>query len=144
IRGIDEMMDLPRASVLLVDRRDLDREHETDGIAAGCGQPRSDFGLDVRAQAVQPRLGRDQLLLQLGKPGRMHAVAGGDNGKALAGTPEGEVLEIEIAAGGARVSGMDMQVCVKRHFSLPRLSAMRGAGRHYKMRHRFGAKSACG
>ena len=115
IRRVDQVVDLPRLVALLVDGRDLDLEHEAHRRAAGRRQGRGDTLLDVLPQAEQARLGRDELLLQLGRPGRMAEVAGADEADALARRPLGEVLEIEVAAGRARIFRMDVQVGVEAH-----------------------------
>ena len=80
-------------------------------------------------QAEQAGLGRHELLLELGAPGRMGEVAGGDHADALAGGPGGEVLEIEIAAGRARIFRVDVQVRVEAHPRRAFLSAPRGRER---------------
>ena len=67
------------------------------------------------AQAEQARLGRHELVFQLGAPGRMGEIAGPDHADALAGGPCGQMFEIEIAAGRARIFRVDVQVGVKAH-----------------------------
>src|SRR5262249_19780389 len=56
-----------------------------------------------------------ELVLDLRKPHRMHAIPGADDRDALAGRPPGEILKVEVAAGGARIFGMNMQVGMKFH-----------------------------
>ena len=45
----------------------------------------------------------------------MHAIPGADHGDALAGRPPGEMLEVEVAAGGPRIFGVHMQIGMKFH-----------------------------
>jgi hypothetical protein len=94
-------MDFAGAVALLVDRRDFDLEHEPHRRTARRRQRLRHRLLDVVAQAIEAGLGGDQLVLELGAPGRMREVAGGDHADALAAGPGGEMLEIEIAAGRA-------------------------------------------
>ena len=62
----------------------------------------------------------NELVAELGAPSRMGKVAGRDHPDTLAARPGGEVLEIEIPAGGARVFRVDVQVRVEGH-PMPRL-----------------------
>ena len=79
------------------------------------GKPLSDRLLDLGAQAEQARLRRHELILQLGAPGRMGEIAGRDHADAFAGGPCGQMFEVEIAAGRARIFGVDVQIGVKVH-----------------------------
>ncbi len=109
------MVDLTGAIALLVDGGDLHLQHEADRRAARRGQrPRHRLG-DVVAQAKQPGLGGNQFRLQLGAPGRMGEVAGGDHADALAAGPGREMLQIEVAAGRPRIFGMNVQVGMEAH-----------------------------
>jgi hypothetical protein len=54
----------------------------------------------------------------------MGEVAGADYGDPFATGPGGEMLKIEVAAGGAGIFGMDVQVRVEAH-AMPR---QRGSG----------------
>ena len=101
IGRIDQVMDFAGTVALLVDGRDFHLEHEPHRRAARRRQRLRHRLLDVVAQAVEAGLGGDQLLLELGAPGGMGEVAGGDDTDALAAGPCGEMLEIEIAAGRA-------------------------------------------
>ena len=85
------------------------------GVRHAGGKRRGDALLDIRAQAEQPGLGRDELLLQLGRPGRVAEVAGADDADALARRPPGQVLEIEVPAGRAGIFRMHVQVGVEAH-----------------------------
>ena len=85
------------------------------GAAACRRQLLGDRLFDVGHETEQPGLGGNELLLQLGRPGRMGEVAGGDHADALAAGPIGEMFEVEIAAGRARVFGVDVQVRVEAH-----------------------------
>src|SRR5690606_4309185 len=72
-------------------------------------------GGEVVAQAEQPVLGRHELLLQLGEPGGVREVPRADHRDALELRPAREVLEVEVAAGGARVLRVDVQVGDEGH-----------------------------
>ena len=120
IGRIDQMVDFAGALALLVDRRNLDLEHEPHRGAAWCRQRRHHGLLDVVAQAKEPRLGSNELVAELGAPSRMGKVAGRHHPDTLAARPGGEVLEIEIPAGGSRVFRVDVQVRVEGH-PMPRL-----------------------
>ena len=98
---IDQVMDFAGAVALLVDGGDFHLEHEPHRRAARRRQRLRHRLLDVVAQAIEAGLGRNQLLLELGAPGGMGEVAGGDHADALAAGPGGEMLKIEVAAGGA-------------------------------------------
>jgi hypothetical protein len=98
---VDQVMDFAGAVALLVDGRYLDLEHEPHVRAAGRRQRLRHRLLDVVAQAKQAGLGGNELVLELGAPGRMGEVAGADHADALAAGPGGEMLKIEIATGGA-------------------------------------------
>jgi hypothetical protein len=113
IRRIDQVMNLPRLVALLVDRGNLHREHEAHRRAACRRYRLRDRLLDLGAQAEQAGLGRNELVLQLGAPDRMAKVAGADHGNTLARRPGRQMLEIEIAAGGARIFRVHVQVGVK-------------------------------
>src|SRR5262249_57539406 len=67
------------------------------------------------AQAIEAGLSGNELLLELGAPGRMGEVAGGDHADALAARPGGEMLEIEIPARRPRVFRLVVQVRVEAH-----------------------------
>ena len=60
-------------------------------------------------------LGRNELLLQFGRPGRVGEVAGRDHADALEAGPIGEMFEVEIPTGRARVFGVDVEVGVEAH-----------------------------
>jgi hypothetical protein len=104
-------------------------------------RPLGDSLLDLGSQAKQARLGRHQFLLELGAPRRMGEVAGRDDSEALAHRPRREMFEVEIAAGGARIFRVDVQVGVKAHGG----SAFPFAGGEAKLRvHLIRRKTACG
>jgi hypothetical protein len=99
--------------------------------------------LDLGSQTKQARLRRHQFLLELGTPRRMGEVAGRHDRDALARRPRGQMFEIEVAAGGARIFRVDVQVGVKAHggSALP----LCGRGRKAKLRvHLIRRKTACG
>src|SRR5260370_1090915 len=79
---------------------------------------------DVAAQAREAGLGGNELLLELGAPGRMGEVAGADHADAFAARPGGEVLEIEIPARRPRVFRVDVQVRVEAHVSHARAARL--------------------
>src|SRR5262249_54860128 len=74
---------------------------------------------DVAAQTIEARLGGNELLLELGAPGRMGEVAGADHADALAARPGGEMLEIEVEIPARRPRGfrVDVQGRVAAHGS---------------------------
>src|SRR5262249_36429872 len=124
VGGVDEVVDLPGAVALLVDRRYFHLEHEAHGHATGRRQRRCDRMLDVVTQAEQAGLGWDEFLLQFGAPDRVRKVSGRDHADTLACGPVSEALQIEVAAGRARIFRMDMQVGVEAH-RMPRVSIAR-------------------
>jgi hypothetical protein len=115
VRHVDEVVDLTRQLALLVDGRDLHREHEARLPVATGRQPLVDGSRDVVAQAEQAGLGRHQRLLQLSEPDRMGEVAGADDRDALLARPIGEVFEVAVLARGTRVFRMDVEIGVKAH-----------------------------
>ena len=115
IGRVDEVMDFARAPGLLVDRGNFHFEHEAHVGAAGGRKLPGDALFDVVAQAEQPGLGGNELVLEFRAPGRMGEVAGADDGDALAGCPPGEVLEVEVPAGRARIFRVNVQVGVEAH-----------------------------
>ena len=129
VRGVDQVVDLPGLVELLVDGRDLDRQHEPDRGApapARRGQALLDVPLQVRTQAEQPRLRRHELVLQLRPPGRVREVAGADDADALLAGPDGQMFEIAVSAGCAGVLGVDVQVGVEPHEAELRSTASGG------------------
>jgi hypothetical protein len=97
--------------------------------------------LDLGSQTKQARLRRHQFLLELGTPRRMGEVAGRHDRDALARRPRGQMFEIEVAAGGARILRVDVQVGVKAHGG----SVLPFAGGEAKLRvHLIRRKTACG
>ena len=118
VRGVDEVMDLPGLLELLVDGGDLHRQHEPGGgplAPAGRRQPLLDGPLEIGAQAKEARLRRHETFLDLGPPRGVGEVPRADDGDALLAGPEGEVLEIAVPAGRARVLGVDVQVGIESH-----------------------------
>ena len=112
---IDQVVDFAGAIALLVDGGDFDLEHETHRGAARRRYRLRHRLLDVVAQAIKAGLGGHELLLELGAPGRMGEVAGGDHADALAAGPCGKMLEIEIPARGPRIFRVNVQVRVEAH-----------------------------
>ena len=122
IRGVDQVVDLSRLVELLVDGRDLDREHEPNRSTAAPArrrQPFLDGPFQIGTQAEQPRLRGHELFLQLGPPRRMGEVPRGDDADALLAGPDGQMLKVAVPAGGAGVFGMDVQVGIERHAVVP-------------------------
>ena len=111
--GVDQVVDLAGPVPLFVDGRDLDLEEEPGRPVAGRRQLPLDLALDLRAQAEEPRLGRDELAADLLEPGRMREVAGTDDGDPLAPRPQRQVLEIGVPARGAGVLRVDMEIGVE-------------------------------
>ena len=99
---VDQVVHLAGAVVALVDRRDLDGEHEPHiGRAQVRRQPLADVGFALRAQPVHARLGRYERLAQVVVPRRMGEVAGAEQRDALALGPPGERVEGQVTATGA-------------------------------------------
>ena len=140
IGRIDQVVDFARLIGLLVDRGDFDREHEAHRRLAARRQRSRDRLLDLATQAEQSRLRRNELVFQFGAPSRMGEIAGADHTDALAGGPCEQMLEVEIAAGGARIFRVDVQVGVKAHCGHARATA-RLRRSPYASR-RFGRKMA--
>ena len=118
VGGVDQVVDLAGPVELLVDGRDLDRQHEPDRgrrAPARRRQPLLQGSFQVRTQAKEPRLGRHELLLELGPPRRVGEVAGGDDADALLAGPQRQVLQVAVPAGRAGVLGVDVEVGVERH-----------------------------
>src|SRR5262245_29743572 len=115
IRRIDQMMDFAGAVALLVDGGNLDLEHEPHRSAARGRQGLSRRLGDVVAQAKEAAFGGNELLLELGAPGGMGEIPGTDDADALAAGPGGEMLEIEVPAGGTRMLRVNVQVRVESH-----------------------------
>src|SRR5262249_31233418 len=115
IGRVDQVMDFPDPRALLVDGGDLDRQHEARERAAGGRKLLGDPLLDLRREAEQARLGRDQLLLELGGPGPMGEVARRPPRDALAARRMGEMLEVEVRAGRPRIFRVDVQIRMEAH-----------------------------
>jgi hypothetical protein len=98
-----------------VDRGNLHLEHEADRRLARRRQSSRDRLLDLGPQAEEARLRRHQLAFKLGAPGGVCEIAGRNDADALTRRPAGQVFEVQIAAGGARVFRVDVQVGVKTH-----------------------------
>ena len=76
----------------------------------------SSFGGSDREEAG---FGGHQLVADLGEPGGVGEVAGRHHRQALAAGPQGEVLEVAVAAGGAGVLGVDVEIGVEGHWQRP-------------------------
>ena len=63
-RQADDVMHLPRATVLPVDRTDLDTQQKTHLPSAGRGHLLFDVVEQIRPQAVQALFGRDEVVAQ--------------------------------------------------------------------------------
>ena len=124
VGGVDQVVDLARPLALLVDGRDLDLEQEAYRPAARRRQPPFDLALDLRPQAEEPGLGGYQLVAELVEPGGVGEVAGRHHRQTLAPGPQGEVLEVAVAAGGAGVLGVDVEVGVERHGGVRRAALL--------------------
>jgi hypothetical protein len=104
------MVDLPRALPLLVDRRDLDRENEANGAAAGGRKRCHDLPVEVLAQLEQARLRGNELLGQLVVPAGVREVPGCHHLDPLATRPLGQVLEVAVPARRAGELRVDVEV----------------------------------
>src|SRR5690606_26804950 len=98
---------------------DLDLEQEAHGPATRGGDLPLDGGGDVIPQAEQPIFRRHELLLQLGEPRGVREVPRTHHCNALELRPAGEVLEVEVAAGGAGVLRVDVEVGDEGHARVP-------------------------
>ena len=112
-RNVDQVMHLASPRAAFVDRRDFDLQHEAHGRRAGGGQFFIHAALQVVDQAKQARFRRDQIPLQFGEPLGVRKVACAQQAYALAARPPGQVRQIGLPAGGARVLGVDMQISVE-------------------------------
>ena len=119
VRRVYQVVDPAGCSILLVDGRNFGRQHEAHGAAAGPRQPAGNGPLQIRTQAVQAGFGGNQVVLELGKPGRMREVAGADDGEAFLAGPQSQVFQVTVAAGSAGVSGVHVQVGVETHRGTP-------------------------
>src|SRR6185312_7184413 len=113
--GVEEMVDLPRPFALLVDGRDLDLQQEAHGAVARRRKLSRHLALDLRPQAEQARLGRQELGPDLLPPGRMGEVAGSHHRDPLAPRPQRKMLQIRIPACGPGVFGVNVEVSVEAH-----------------------------
>jgi len=113
VRGVDHVVDLARAPVTLVDGRDLHLEHEADvGRRPGC-EPLVDLALGLVREPKQPRLGGQELRLDLLEPAGVGEVARGHHGDPLLRRPQGQMLQVAVAAGRPRELRVDVQVGVE-------------------------------
>ena len=89
-RRVEQVVDLPRAPVALVDRGDLRRQQEPDRRPARGRQRVVHRALELRPQPEQPRRIRHQLGAELLPPRRVREVTGADDADALAPGPPGQ------------------------------------------------------
>src|SRR5262249_39528895 len=115
VRRVDQMMDLSRPVALLVDRGDLDREHEAYRRHTRWRQRLPDLRFQLGLEAEQSTAGWHQLVPNLSEPSRMHAIPGANEPNPLSGRPPRHMLKVEVPAGRPRVFGVHMQVPVKAH-----------------------------
>ena len=108
-------MVLADAVALFVDVADLDREHEPHFAGAGGGQPGLGPAGEVGAQAVEPGLGRLELLADLGQPARVSEVTGADQREPLLERRPVQRGEAQLAAGRAGEAGVDVKVGEQGH-----------------------------
>ncbi|MBE0693026.1 MAG: hypothetical protein IH590_07960 [Aquamicrobium sp.] len=113
------MMNLPGLVALLVDGRDFRGEHEGDRPPAGGRQRLQKRRFDLRPEPEEAVAFGHQLVLDLGEPARMHAVAGADHGDPLARRPPEQVLEIEVPARGPGIFRVDVQIGKEGHETTP-------------------------
>ena len=66
-------------------------------------------------EAIQPRLGRLEFLLQLGEPGWVREITRTHNANTLERRPFVEIFRIQLAARGPGIPRMDVEVSDKLH-----------------------------
>ena len=104
-RQEDDMMHLARFSTAFIDGADLARHHEARRIAGGfAGQA------VFVPEAVEPFLRLLQHFGQLGPPRRVRKIARAQQPDALAPGPQVQMRRVTVAAGGAGILGMNMQI----------------------------------
>ena len=104
-RQEDDMMHLARFSAAFIDGADLARHHKARRIAGGfAGQA------VFVPEAVEPFLRLYQHFGQLGPPRRVRKIARAQQPDALAPGPQVQMRRVTVAAGGAGIFGMNMQI----------------------------------
>ena len=131
-RRINEMMNLAGLVAFLVNRRDFDRQHKTRIAATTRRQPRRNRLVDVVPQAKQAGLGGNELVLDLGNPGRMREIPGAYDRDTFLASPVSKVLEITILAGRPGILGMNVEVGVKAHPHIICIVAQHGQRRPFR------------
>ena len=119
-RRKDDVVDLARLIAALVDVADLAAEDEAHRAAAGGRHIGLDRGGQVGAQPEQTLFGGHELVAHLRQPAGVRDVARPDDVDALELRPAGQVLEGQVAAGGARKMRVDVEVGDKFHGWEPR------------------------
>mgnify|MGYP000183475431 CR=1 FL=1 len=104
-RQEDDMMHLARFSTAFIDGADLARHHEARRIAGGfAGQA------VFVPEAGEPFLRLLQHFGQLGPPRRVRKIARAQQPDDLAPGPQVQMRRVTVAAGGAGILGMNMQI----------------------------------
>ena len=115
VRRVEQVMNFAGLVALFVDGRDFHRQQEARRPLTRGRQHGRDFLFQVGAQAEEARLRGHQLLPQFGGPRRMREVARSDDGDPFLPRPIGEVFQVAVLAGRARIPGVDVQVGVEGH-----------------------------
>src|SRR5713101_5971297 len=100
----DEIVHFARTAMLLVDRADLHREQKAHLVSTGRRQLLLDSLPPWVFESVQTLLGRLQLLLQLGEPGRVREITCTHDSNALECRPFVEIFEIQRTARGPGIA----------------------------------------
>jgi hypothetical protein len=111
----DQVVDLADPVAPLIDAADLDLQQEADRAPAGARDRLVHRPGQVGRQGEQARLGRHQLLAQLGEPARVGEVTGAQHPHALQLGEAVQVLEVQLLRGCPRQVGVDVQVGHEPH-----------------------------
>lgn len=76
-------------------------------------RPLSDFFSRARPQAIQTGFGRDEFPAEFLEPCGMGEIAGAQHRNPLSARPEGQMLQVALAAGGQGVFRVHVQVGVE-------------------------------
>ena len=105
IRQVEQVVDLAHPAAALVDGADLGGEDKTD--VRGTGRRSNTLGHQarpvdplVRSQAEEAGLGRFEVLVQMGEPARVGAIAGGHHRDPLDRGPGGQAVQVAGLARG--------------------------------------------
>ena len=115
IRHIEQVVNLAHRAVSFVNGADLGGEQEAAGQGSR-GYLRQGRGDHLILELVKPRLGRDELLLELAEPAGMGEVAGTEEMDALDPGPGGKSLQVAGLAGRPGEGGMDVKISDIAHY----------------------------